>query len=230
MLLLSPKPVVELNEEVVSHFCPWNVWVKGGRVLSWAWRQPHPLPLTQLLSLQRWGWAGDSFPRFSSPLVLWGQHMPGPSALPGQLRDPNGLAQRALHQASGSRMGASALPMGHRPYSLLYRGTRKTVLQQDACSRAVMVGAFGRDLWAGDPGEWHLIHFPTETSASDQAFTVISTWSLSFVLMSPVTSSLSGRKATNFGHTKCSWWALCNCRCGHQISPTTMATCPFLAT
>lgn len=69
MLFIPPTLVLELKQEVASHFCPQNMWVKGGGELSWVSRQPHPLPL----SPQWWGWDGKGWGQLSWPKHSLGQ-------------------------------------------------------------------------------------------------------------------------------------------------------------
>lgn len=142
-------------------------------MLSCIWRQSQTLSLTQHLSPQWWGWAGDSFLEQStaggrlafSPLVLWGQHLSGPSALPRPQWAGTEGTTPSLWLQDGN------LSPALRPCSLLCRGTCKTVLQRDdACSRAATLGGgFCQRLAIWRPRR-HLIHFHREASASDQAF------------------------------------------------------------
>lgn len=181
MLFVPPKLVLELKQKVASHLCPWNMWVKGGGVLSWVWRQPHPLPLIQLLSPQRWGWAGLG-PAFLGKAQLGAGWLSSPwSCGANTFLSP-------LHFAD-----SSGTPVCWRRGRYTKPLAPGWLQRHDVCSRAATLGASARDWWSGDPGEWHLIHFRREASASEQAFTVISTWSLCFMMTSAVTSSLSGR-------------------------------------
>lgn len=87
---------------------------------------------------------------------------------------------------------------------------------------------------AGDPGEWHLAHFPRGTSASDQAFTVISTWSLYFMLTALVTSSLGGKERLFLPSLSADWQVTPNVLGGFCVTtgmglilPKYSTTCDF---